>query len=184
MNPVAIYDITRAALYAVRDALNDVLPAEFRHQRVTVVNGPPAIDGWPDDGCVEHLVAWAETITATTAFPVPDGAAILCAPPSGALQVVVQSIRCEPTIEDNAFPHPADLDLAARLLSVEAAVAWKALTEFALSNPFGADCLLAGGQAVPPQGAVAGWETRLVVEAEFCGDPLADLALPDGFLTD
>lgn len=169
MNPTAIYDATAEVLEVVAAALDAVLPEAMRHERVTVVNGPPAIDGW-ENYCTEHLVAWAEMGAATLNFPDPAGRLTVCNAPAMALQVVVQSIRCEPTMgDDGSFPPAEDLDRAARLVYVEGQVAWDALICWALDDENNRDVVMVSSQPVPPQGAVAGWETRIQIEVESCG---------------
>lgn len=190
MDPIAIYALVDDVLGACQEALNLVLPTDLQHQRVGVVNGPPAIDGW-DGACIEHLVGWAELGNATEDFPAPLGKAVLCRPPATALQVAVQVVRCEPTISDaGEFPPIEDLGAAARLLYVEAWTIWNALTDWCLNNGDAAnetdhvEAVLGSLIAVPPQGAVAGWEARLILDVDACAPFLYDgnPALPDGFL--
>lgn len=171
-NPTALYDAVAEVLDVVAEAINAVLPDDLRHERVTVVNGPPAIDGWED--CTEHLVAWAEVAGATLNFPDPAGRLVVCQVPAQALQIVVQSVRCEPTIgDDGTFPPAEDLDAAARLLYLEGRLAWDALVCWAMDEENDRDVVMVSSQPTPPQGAVAGWETRITVEVDGC-DPCAE----------
>lgn len=187
MNPVLHYAIAEEVLGEVRDALALVLPEDLRHTRTGIVNGPPAIDDW--EACAEHLVAWVEVVVPTLNTPEPYTRRVLCNPPDALLTVVVQSIRCEPTLDTNAsgsevtFPTMDELDAAARLVAVDARVTWAALACWALATE--RDVAFIGQTPVPPAGGIAGVETRILVEGDdvvCCGpEGLQFDPLPEGF---
>lgn len=183
-SPPLIYATVADILGDAMDALDAVLPAPYRYDVATVVNGPPSFDGVTE--CAERVHAWAELLLPTDAFPAPPAAPSYpskTTPPGGGLTVVVQTLRCEPTIDDAGYlPAPEELDLAARLVAVDAQVVWNALECWAL-DPANPDALMVSGQPVPPQGGLAGWETRLLVELEACGPcTWPEVPFPDGFL--
>lgn len=178
-SPTLFYDIAEEALAAVVDGLNTVLPPEHRHDMAVVVNGPPALDDW--DGCARAVTAWLEFVTPSTTPPNPAAGVVICTPPWPMVQVVVQTIRCEPTIDQQAHLPPAvDLDAAARLVAVDAFVAWNALALWAVAK-YQADeddwsVAMGLSQAVPPAGGLVGWETRVVVTPTAPSCPLNQLA--------
>lgn len=190
---IDLYGLADRLLTVAWDATNAVLPADYHHDRVHVVNGPPSFDGWDEAGCVEHLVSWVEMVTPTGLdFPLPPPGPIDCVPPGLAAQVVIQWLRCEPTVTADGFPDPAALELAARLVLTEARIVWDAISCWATrptpadpgTDPDGAgdlDVMLAGMQPVPPQGGVAGMELRVTVGLEPCG-PCVPVAPPNGWL--
>lgn len=177
-NPVELYALAHEALTVAETAIQSVLPADLHHQRVHVSNGPPALDGWVEaQGCVEHLVAWIESVVPTTEgqFPQPVTTEMLaCHEKIAAVTIVVQVIRCEPTIEVEGdgpmaravFPDAQQLDDAARLVLVESWAVWQGLERWArieaqadVERP-----LITMSQGpVQPQGGVAGTETRATV---------------------
>lgn len=175
MDPVALYSLVGDVLAAVRARSDLLLPERLRFQRVAVVNGPASLDGID---CLEHLVAWPEVMLPTDLFPAPPVRAILCNPPAQNVQIVVQSLRCEPVLDGGGFPDPAERDAAARLVYADAQIAWNAVVCWALETD--RDTMMVSGAPVPPS-LVAGWETRIQVEIEAC-DPCGDTPFPDGFL--
>lgn len=191
-DPTVLWALADDLLGVVADALADVLPPGYRHDpdQVGVVNGPPAIDGWVGY-CAEHLVAWWEGVGATRSFPLPLQGALGdgCAPPEGSVVIVVQSLRCEPQVDAaGRAPSVAELDRAARLVAVDAAVTWAAVTCWALAmadDPDDVEVALVGQVPVPPMAGIAGVETRLIVQIApvCCGEGGPEFApLPDGFL--
>lgn len=178
MDPVAIYTVVEDVLAAVKARSDAILPERFRFENVAVVNGPATLDGL--ETCSPHLVAWAEAMIPSDAFPAPPARAILCTPPAAALQVVIQSLRCEPVLDERGFPSPAERDAAARLVYVDAQIAWNAVIAWALDDD-DHDVLMVSGSPVPPS-IVSGWETRFQVEVEACGPAGPDRPLPEHFL--
>lgn len=201
-NPAQLYALAHDALAAAEEAIQGLLPPEYHHVRVHVVNGPPAMDGWVEaQGCIEHLVSWVEGVMPTTEplFPQPVPGVIPCATLIGAVTVAVQVVRCEPTIYVEGdgpmaraiFPEAAALDDAARIVLVESWAMWQGLARWA--NELGAsdddlDVVLGPLTPVPPQGGIAGMEARITVATSpGCNDPEAEgitwaPPLPDDFL--
>lgn len=187
-----LYELADRLLNVAWGATNAVLPEAYHHQRVHVVNGPPAFDGYEEAGCLEHLVAWVEIGTPTSGeFPLPAGR-ITCDPPALAVSVVIQWLRCEPVVDEHGFPAAQDLEIAARLVLTEARIVWDAVSCWAMSpepsdpevDPDGAgdlDVMLVSLQPVPPQGGVAGMELRVMVGLDPCG-PCTPVALPADWL--
>lgn len=200
-DPTALYAIAHDALMAAEEAINGLLPAGYRHQRVHVANGPPAMDGWVEaHGCIEHLVAWIEGVAPTTddRFPAAVTELIPCAQIIGAVTVVVQVVRCEPTLEVEGeqvfFPDAQALDDAARIVAVESWAVWQGLARWARQLAAGDDelgALVLGQVPVQPQGGIAGTETRVIVETPMAcpmGDETEGIPwapeLPEDFLPD
>lgn len=180
MDPVKLYALADDLLGHVRTVSDSILPAGYRFERSHVVNGPAPLDGIEE--CVEHLVVWAEMVTATEAFPAPAGRALTCAGMGNMVQLTVQSLRCEPILDERGFPADVERDAAARLVYVDAWVAWNACTEWALARNVTDDesALMISGSPVPPS-RVAGWETRLLVEVDYCRAGPPHVPFPAGF---
>lgn len=184
-SPTLFYDIAVEALAAAVDGLHAVLPEPFWHEHQSVVNGPPAWDGW--EGCAVAVLAWAEFVTPTTTPPAPAAGVVLGSPPWPMVQVVVATIRCEPTIGDDAtFPTPTELDNAARLNALDGFVVWNALAQYALAqrrldeetDVEGFTVAMGLSTPIAPAGGLVGWETRMVViptDPSCPGDALADV---------